>query len=200
LMAACQVINAKADEENQCTQSFMLQKFVAFAANQTAVATVTQNNATKIAEIQLKASQATAKLDVLNANTTLQADCPAVFQKDECKFMSGLMKFVSFANNQTMLDMVTKGNTTKEDQIKKLAEQAQTQLTAMQSNTTMVAACDAIKAQEGKGTTSSATSSGSTSNSISSTKTSAAGLESLPSMGSAVLSTIFALLLGIYML
>jgi hypothetical protein len=199
LMATCEVINAQVAEEDQCTQSFILQKFVAFAANETAVATVTQNNASKIADIQLKASQAAAKLDVLNSNTTLQADCPAVFQKDECKFMNGLMKFVSFANNQTMLDMVTKGNTTKETQIKKQAEQAQTQLTAMQSNATMVAACDALKAQSGKGTTQSSTS-GTGTNSISSDKNSAASMEKFPGVGSAVLSAVVAIIVGVSLL
>jgi hypothetical protein len=180
LMATCEVINAQVAEEDQCTQSFILQKFVAFAANETAVATVTQNNASKIADIQLKASQAAAKLDVLNSNTTLQADCPAVFQKDECKFMNGLMKFVSFANNQTMLDMVTK-------------------LTAMQSNATMVAACDALKAQSGKGTTQSSTS-GTGTNSISSDKNSAASMEKFPGVGSAVLSAVVAIIVGVSLL
>jgi hypothetical protein len=187
------VINAQADEDNQCTQSFLLAKFVA-------VATATSNDATKIAAIQLKASQATAKLDTLNVNTTLQADCPAVMQKEECKFMNGLRKFDSFAGNQTMLDMVTKSNTTKEDQIKKLADQAQMQLTATQSNSTMTAACDALKAQSDKGTAQSSTSSESTTdNSISSSK-SAAGLEKMPSAGLAVVSTIVALAVGMSML
>lgn len=195
------MINAQADEENQCTQSFLLTKFVAFAANESAVATVTSNNATKIAAIQLKASQAAAKLDTLNANATLQADCPAVMQKEECKFMDGLMKFVSFASNQTLLDMVTKSNTTKEDQIKKLADQAQMQLTAMQSNSTMTAACDALKAQSNKGTTQTSTSSESTTNnSISSSKKSAAVLEKLPSARLAVVSTIVVLAVGMSML
>lgn len=201
LISLSEMINAQADEANQCTQSFLLAKFVAFAGNESAVATATSNDPTKIAAIQLKASQATAKLDTLNANTTLQADCPAVMQKEECKFMNGLMKFVSFANNQTMLDMVTKSNATKEDQIKKLADQAQMQLTAMQSNSTMTAACDALKAQSDKGTTQSATSSASTTNnSISSNKKSAAGLERLPSAGLAAVSTIVALAVGMFML
>lgn len=145
LMSACEIIDAADRETDQCQQQFVLSKFVKFAANETAVASATKNNATKIANIQLKASDAAAKLQTLESNATLQAYCPAVFQDDECKIMDGLMKFVALANNQTKLDKVTHGNTTKEDKIKANAVKAQDQLTAMMNNATFVAVCKDLK-------------------------------------------------------
>jgi hypothetical protein len=73
-------------------------------------------------------------------------------QKDECQAMKSLAKFVALANNQTKLDKVTKGNTTKEDEIKAKAVTAQDKLTAMQGNATFVAACDALDKNSEKGT------------------------------------------------
>jgi hypothetical protein len=95
-------------EDDQCQQTFMLQRFVKFAANMTQVASATKNNATKIAAIELKASDAAVKLQTLQSNSTLQSACPAVMQEDECKAMNGLTKFVALANNATQLDKVTK--------------------------------------------------------------------------------------------
>jgi len=194
-MTNCAVIDAAQKEEDMCQETFALQAFVKFAANETAVASKTDNNATKIADIQLKASQAAAKLDTLTSNSTLQAACAAVMQKDICKFMDGLMKLIATANNQTKLDEITKGNTTKEDKIKAEATEAQTKLTEMQSNATLVSACNALKAQSDKGTTESAT------NSISSTNAkSAAIMLQLPGFASAVLSTMVVVAAGMFML
>jgi hypothetical protein len=152
LMSACAVIDASEMETNLCQETFMLQRFVKFAANTTAVASATKNNATKIANIELNASDAASKLETLTSNSTLQAACPAVMQKDECQAMKSLAKFVAVANNQTKLDKVTKGNTTKEDEIKAKAVTAQDKLTAMQGNATFVAACDALDKNSEKGT------------------------------------------------
>lgn len=152
LTSACAVIDASEMETNLCQETFMLQRFVKFAANTTAVASATQNNATKIANIELKASDAASKLETLTSNSTLQAACPAVMQKDECQAMKSLEKFVDVANNQTKLDKVTKGNTTKEAEIKAKAVTAQDKLTAMQGNATFVAACSALDNNQEKGT------------------------------------------------
>ena len=148
LQSSCEIIDAQLKTEDQCQQTFVLQRFVAFAANTSLVASATSNNATKIANIELKASDAANKLQELTSNSTLQAQCPAVMQKDECSAMKGLEKFVSLANNQTKLDAITKGNTTKEAEIKASAAKAQTQLDAMTGNATFVAACDALNASD----------------------------------------------------
>jgi hypothetical protein len=190
LMSACAVIDAQAAEDDQCQETFALQRFVKFAANSTAVATATKNNATKIANIQSEASKATTKLQELTSNSTLQAACPAVMQKDECNTMKTLQKFVDVANNQTKLDKVAKGNTTKEAEIKAKAAKVQTRLTAMTSNATFVAACTAL---EGKGTT--------TGNGISSTDTkSAANILRNAGAGAVALSTILVVMVGFFAL
>ena len=147
LMSTCGVIDAQMMEEDDCQETFVLQRFVKFAANETAVATITKNNATKAAEIQLQASNAASKLQTLQSNSTLQSACPAVMQKDECNIAKGLAKFVSNANNQTKLDKMTKGNATKEAEIKNQAAKAQTSLDMMESNTTFMTACDNLGIQ-----------------------------------------------------
>jgi len=193
LMSACAVIDAQTAEDDQCQETFVLQGFVKFAANSTAVATATKNNATKIAKIQSEASKAATKLQTLTSNSTLQAACPAVMQEDECKFMKTLQKFVNVANNQTKLDKIAKGNTTKEAEIKTKAAAAQTKLTAMESNTTLTAACTAL---ESKGTTGSTSSDG-----ISSTNTKSAGsIVKNAGAGAVALSTILVVMLGMFAL
>jgi hypothetical protein len=147
LMSACAVIDAAQAETDGCQETFLLQRFVAFAANTTAVGSATQNNATKIADIELRASDAAAKLQTLTSNSTLQAACPAVMQKDECTAMDKLTKFVNVANNSTKLNDITKGNATKAAEIRALATKAHTMLTAMQGNATFVAACDALSGE-----------------------------------------------------
>jgi hypothetical protein len=193
LMSACAVIDAQEAEDDKCQETFALQRFVKFAANSTAVATATKNNATKIAKIQTEASKASTKLQTLTGNSTLQAACPAVMQKDECDFMKKLQKFVDVANNATKLDQIAKGNTTKEAEIKANAATVQTKLTAMQGNATFTAACTAL---EGKGTAGT-----SSSNGISSTSTkNAAGMLSSVGVGAVGLSTILVVLLGMFTL
>lgn len=195
LMSACAVIDAAQDEENQCQETFILQKFVSFAANTTAVSMVTNNNATKAAELQAKASQASTKLNELMSNSTLQASCPAVAQKDQCLIMNGLMKFVDLANNQTKLDKVTKGNTTKEDKIKSQAAMAQTQLTAMMNNATLVSTCQALMtSQDGTSTSQAAAASSSAA------AKSAAVMVKGASIVGAVFSTVVVVGLGMLML
>jgi len=193
LMSACAVIDAQAAEDDKCQETFILQRFVKFAANTTAVATATKNNSTKIAEIELKASDAAVKLESLTSNSTLQAACAAVTQKDECKAMDTLQKFVNLANNQTKLADITKGNTTKEAEIQAQAAKAQTKLTAMQGNETFLAACQAINATE-KGTTSSSATTSSASTSA--TKLSAANVLKNAGAGTAAVSTMLVVLMG----
>jgi hypothetical protein len=156
LMSNCQVVFAQEAEDDMCQETFVLQRFVAFAANTTAVASATKNNATKIAAIELKASDAANKLQVLQSNSTLQAACPAVMQKDECKAMDGLEKFVKVASNQTKLEQITKGNETKVTEIQAKGNVAQMKLSAMQGNATFMAACAALNETEKSSATGSA--------------------------------------------
>ncbi|KAL5323040.1 hypothetical protein ACEPPN_007568 [Leptodophora sp. 'Broadleaf-Isolate-01'] len=144
LVADCAIINAAEEQENQCEETFELQAFIAFTSNATALAAKTDNNATRITAIQAKASTAATRLESLMSNSTLQAACPAILQKDQCKAMKKLEQFIAKANNQTVLDKATKGNSTKADKIKAEAVQAQAQLTELQSNKTFMDACAAL--------------------------------------------------------
>ncbi|KAI3395592.1 hypothetical protein diail_1104 [Diaporthe ilicicola] len=64
--------------------------------------------------------------------------------KSQCNEVSKLTKLMDIANNSTKLDKITKGNTTKADEIKAKATQAQPQLTTLQGNTTLMSACSQI--------------------------------------------------------
>ncbi len=194
LMAACAVIDAQEAEDDLCQETFALQRFVKFAANSTAVATATKNNVTKIAKIATESSKAANKLQTLTSNSTLQAACSVVMQKDECNMMKKLQKFVDVANNATKLAQVTKGNTTKEAEIKAKAATAQTKLTAMEGNATFVAACTALQGKGAAGTTSS---NGITS---ASTKNSAANILRDAGAGIVGFSTFTVVLLGLFAL
>lgn len=190
-MMNCAIIDAAQAEENSCQETFALQDFMKFASNTTAVAGKTNNNQTEIDAIAAQATKAQTKLTELTSNSTLQAACPAVMQKDQCKAMDGLMKLVATANNQTLLEAKTKGNTTKEDKIKAQAVKVQTKLDAMMNNATFMAACSAISAESQKGTSGSTTG-----NSISSTNMkSAAMILQMPG-----LSTLVVVALGMLML
>lgn len=64
--------------------------------------------------------------------------------KSQCKQMAKLTKLMDVANNQTKLDKITDGNTTKADAIKAKAQEKMADLTTLQSNTTLMAACTQI--------------------------------------------------------
>ncbi|PBP26133.1 hypothetical protein BUE80_DR002991 [Diplocarpon rosae] len=150
LTASCAVVNAQAEEEHMCEETFELERFVEFAANATQVAEMTDNNATEIAAIAAKASQASAELQALQSNATLQAACPGLLQKHECREMRKLQGFVEASQNATRLEEISGGNATKADRIKNGAARAQTQLTEWQNNKTFMAACEAL-GKSGKG-------------------------------------------------
>lgn len=64
--------------------------------------------------------------------------------KSQCKQVSKLTKLMDIAGNSTKLDKVTKGNATKAADIQAMASQMSTKLTELQSNTTLMTACDQI--------------------------------------------------------
>lgn len=146
LVADCEVINAVAEEGNECNMAFLLQKFVTFAANDTAVSILVNNNQTKIDDLKAKAAKASEKLAVLNANATLTADCPAMATKEACSLMKGLTKFVAFTSNQTLLDAVTQGDAAKAAELKADGQLAQDQLDIMSTGAPTAADCTALKA------------------------------------------------------
>lgn len=64
--------------------------------------------------------------------------------KSQCNQVQKLTKLMDVANNQTKLDKITDGNTTKADAIKAKAQEKMADLTTLQGNTTLMAACDQI--------------------------------------------------------
>lgn len=64
--------------------------------------------------------------------------------KSQCKQVAKITKLMDIAGNSTKLDKVTDGNATKASEIQAKASQMATKLTELQSNTTLMAACDQI--------------------------------------------------------
>ena len=75
LVSTCNVIAAAERTEDDCEDMTSMEKLIALAANETALAAKTKNNATKAEAIQAKASAASTKLATLQANTTLTDTC-----------------------------------------------------------------------------------------------------------------------------
>lgn len=72
--------------------------------------------------------------DVQNGGNVTDGDSV----KAQCHKIQRMQGLVTLAGNQTMLDDVTKANTTKEDEIKAKAADAQTQLTTLTANATLM--------------------------------------------------------------
>lgn len=120
---------------------------------------------------------------------------PSYRAKGQCKFIDGLQKFVDVAN-QTKLNKVTKGNTTKEVEQQAKVATAQTELTVMQSSSTLVSACAALKAsQEGTSTTKNAAAAASSS----AAKKSAAVILKGARAGGAILPTMVVVAIGMFL-
>lgn len=131
--------------KSQCKQVSKLTKLMDIAGNSTKLDKVTKGNATKAADIQAKASQASTKLTELQGNATLMTACDQIFAvqdtEDACDKMQGLQKLNALIANQTALDEKTKGNTTKADAIKAKAQEKAADLTAMEGNATLTSFC-----------------------------------------------------------
>jgi ABC-type enterochelin transport system substrate-binding protein len=62
-------------DKSLCREMKSLNQLVKLASNETKLADKTHNNATKIADIQAKASEASTKLTTMEANITLTITC-----------------------------------------------------------------------------------------------------------------------------
>lgn len=192
--------NKTVSTASECKQIHSLNKLVELASNSTKLDQVTKGNATKAAEIQAKASAAATKLTSLESNTTLTRACAVIdaasAEKSQCKQLFMLQKFVDVANNQTKLDEVTKGNATKEADLKVKAATAQTKLMALQSNTTLTADCAALKTSK----ESTPTTESSAAVSTTSAQKSAADILKATKAGGAMVSTIILVALRMFLL
>lgn len=135
-------------DKSLCKEMAQLTQMVKLASNETKLAAKTKNNATKIAEFQAKASEASTKLTTMESNATLVSTCSVISAaedtKNACSKMKSLMKLESLAANETALTKMTKGNTTKADAVKAKATEAKTKLADMMANTTLVDACASL--------------------------------------------------------
>ncbi|KAK1465252.1 hypothetical protein CCUS01_07657 [Colletotrichum cuscutae] len=135
----------KNSTEAQCKRFLKGEKLVKVAGNDTLLAEITNNNATKIDFIKKKAAEVQPKLDEAKKNSTLMTTCDqvrAVQQENgQCRFMKRMDKLEKLVANETALNAVTKNNATKADKLKAFAQKGQTKLTDLQKNTTLLSYC-----------------------------------------------------------
>ena len=65
-------------DKSLCKEMNVLEHQVKLASNATKLAEKTNNNATKIAEIQAKASDAATQLTTMQSNATLMSECSVI--------------------------------------------------------------------------------------------------------------------------
>ena len=132
-------------DERLCREINRLQDFVSLAANATELADKTNNNTSKISEIQAQAPAAATQLDTLTSNSTLVATCAIIDAaedtKDACQKIQSLETLMAFANNETALEQQTHNDTTKMASIQSKASSLASKLSTLTSNATLMSAC-----------------------------------------------------------
>lgn len=135
--------------KSQCKQVSKLTAITELAANTTKLADKLKNNATKIAEFQAKAANATTKLNTLTANATLMDSCNVIFAQEDmvqsCEKMVEIEKANEIINNATLLAKVTDNNATKADAFKAKVASKAADLSALQANTTLTDFCAGLQ-------------------------------------------------------
>ncbi|KAI1325780.1 hypothetical protein F5Y16DRAFT_401111 [Xylariaceae sp. FL0255] len=131
----------------QCKAIDEMNKLVDLANNDTLLADITNNNATKITKIKDKAANLTSELSSLTSNTTLMSDCAAIDAKNQekqlCSEMAALPELQALAANTTALNDHFKGNATKVSDFQAKASQMAAKLATSQANTTLTTFCAA---------------------------------------------------------
>jgi len=138
--------------KSECKEFFSLEHLELSAANTTALADKTQNNATKISEIQAKASKDASKLAALKSNLTLVEEC-AIFAAAEklehdCNEISRLDRFLAFAGNATAVAIKAQNNSTRIGEFAAKASKDAAKLEKLESNSTLVSLCPIFDAAE----------------------------------------------------
>jgi len=140
----------KGQLERECDEIFSLEKLENLVANSTALAEVTHGNATKIGELQAKASQDASKLAGLKNNQTLIVECQILAAEEklerDCLELLKLEEFLKFASNATAVSTKAENNGTKITEIAAKASQSANKLQQLQSNQTLVAICFIVDA------------------------------------------------------
>jgi hypothetical protein len=138
--------------QRECDEIFFLERLEGLVANSTALAEATHNNATKIGELQAKASQDAPKLAALKANHTLIVECEILAAEEklehDCFELLKLEHFLKFAANFTEVSNQAKNNATRISEIAAEASTSATKLQQLQSNATLVSLCFIVDAHE----------------------------------------------------
>ncbi|TID27469.1 HET-domain-containing protein [Venturia nashicola] len=148
-------------KKSQCKEIDHLTKLTSIVNNATALSefeTKHKFTAAQIDEFKAKAAKATTRLMELQANSTVTRQCAIANAEiklmKQCKEITRLSKMAALASNTTALrQMQAKKNLTDMEiaKIKDRAKDATVKLTQLQSNTSLVAACQTIKTTgEGK--------------------------------------------------
>lgn len=128
-----------------CRQVARLTRLMDLANNQTKLDKVTQNNATKAAEIKAKAAAEASTLSTLQANATLMSECSKVFAAGEtrksCAQMARLQRLEKLVANATALAEATKNNATKAAELQAKAKAEAGTLASLQANATLGQLC-----------------------------------------------------------
>lgn len=139
--------------EAQCKRFLKGEKLVKIAANDTLLAEVTHNNATKIDLIKKKAAEVQPKLDQAKQNATLMTACDGIravqHENGQCRYMTGMEKLEKLVANETALNAVTKNNATKADKLKQIAQNGMAKLGELQKNTTLLQYCS-VRTEKGE--------------------------------------------------
>ena len=135
----------------QCAEITRLTALTNLVNNSTELAAFESHHnlsSTEIQKLKGEAANATTKLTQLKSNATLIQDCAVIDAseklKAQCHEIDALTKIVDLANNATALQALeSKHNLTAAEitKIKDGAANATTELTKLQSNATLVAAC-----------------------------------------------------------
>ncbi|CCF45484.1 hypothetical protein CH063_03620 [Colletotrichum higginsianum] len=133
--------------EAQCKRFLRGEKLVKIASNDTLLAEITNNNATKIDFIKKKAAEIQPRLDQAKQNATLMTACEQVravqHENGQCRFMHRMDKLQKLVANETALNQVTNNNATKAQKLKDWAQKGMTKLTELQGNQTLLQYCSA---------------------------------------------------------
>jgi hypothetical protein len=147
---------------HQCKTMSHLTHLTTLAANQTkldAMVAKDKLNATSVAELKTKASDAATKLQTLSTNTTLVSECAVVDANmktmGQCKQMKSLTKLAALSGNSTAMDAWVAKKKLNDTQVAKLKEKitkAGTKLDALKGNATLLDICSkAVKQQSSDG-------------------------------------------------
>ncbi|EFQ28205.1 hypothetical protein CGRA01v4_11803 [Colletotrichum graminicola] len=148
VLAKDQHASGQNSTEAQCKRFLKNERLVQLAANDTLLAEITNNNATRIDFIKKKAAEVQPQIDTAKQNATLMATCDQVRaiqqENGQCRFMKRMERLQKLVANETALNEVTKNNATKADKLKSWAQQGQAKLTQLQGNQTLLQYCAAM--------------------------------------------------------